>query len=521
MGLSVTGKQLAWIFGFATLGLLHAQPASLSGTALNSLTHQPMGGVHVTLRMRMEQGFPTNTFGAISDATGHFSVTNVIPPGNYAIRAERAGFVYTGSLWITFHPGESIPDQKVEMTPQAAIVGRVADENSDPFADAFVEAVAEHAGSGKLAVSTMGMGESRTDERGEFRLHGAPGKYRLRVTPLRHGRDGSGADYAVTYFPGAFQEEAGTLVDAQPGKEVMLDIMRLARRHTLAIRGAVTGLSDPSRVMIYLRSTTFNPGSAAPVMASADGTFSFSDLQPGEYRLGALCTSSNRQSSCSKELGVSLDTTDLSGIELPILVPGDLTGTLKMPAGRKASAVVVQVTVNRFPDGQTHRGEVDLNGSFSIKDVYPEHYWVRVEDLEGNEYIKEMKLADKAVNSPIDLSGGVNGAVLKVTVSSLGGQISGKVTGSHRAVRVFLVSDLEHIFLQASYPVAPDGTYAIHGIHPGKYRLFAIEEELVWSEGLDFVKAVANLSEDIGIVESAKLIRDLTARAKEKDNVAR
>jgi hypothetical protein len=99
--------------------------------------------------------------------------------------------------------------------------------------------------------------------------------------------------------------------------------------------------------------------------------------------------------------------------------------------------------------------------------VHPGRYRVEVDPLPGNSYISEVKLDSAIVEEALDLSDGVHGSKLKVTVSPDGGELSG-VVQSEAPASVFL--DPGH-----SVKTAPDGTYIIHGIRPGKYGLYAVE----------------------------------------------
>ena len=92
-------------------------------------------------------GVPPAVYGAISDASGHFSIANM-PPGTYAVIGERAGYVYISAPTIALKDGQRLTDFKLEMTPQTIISGRVVDEYGDPVEGVPVEAlpVAEDTG---------------------------------------------------------------------------------------------------------------------------------------------------------------------------------------------------------------------------------------------------------------------------------------------------------------------------------------------------------------------------------------
>src|SRR5690349_2849726 len=75
-----------------TASSLCAQQGSIQGSTVNSLTHQSIAGVHVTL-LAVTHDAVTSTYGAVSDREGHFSIAT-IRPGTYHIEVERTGFLF-------------------------------------------------------------------------------------------------------------------------------------------------------------------------------------------------------------------------------------------------------------------------------------------------------------------------------------------------------------------------------------------------------------------------------------------
>lgn len=89
------------------------------------------------------------------------------------------------------------------MTPRALIAGRVVDEYGDPVQ--HIEVTAIPASGSRSAESGM---NGRTDERGHFRMTGAPGKFYVKTSAIREmtfgipeiTTDGLGtASYGATY----------------------------------------------------------------------------------------------------------------------------------------------------------------------------------------------------------------------------------------------------------------------------------------------------------------------------------
>ena len=109
------------------------------------------------------------------------------------------------------------------MTARALIAGRVMDEYGDPVAGVSVQT--EPVPPDRPHVNLFGSSNAATDDRGEFRLITAPGKYYLKAN--QEGRrveirtDGtSGAPFTTTYYPSAANAGASSVVQVGAGQDV-------------------------------------------------------------------------------------------------------------------------------------------------------------------------------------------------------------------------------------------------------------------------------------------------------------
>ena len=102
-----------------------------------------------------------------------------IQPGTYRLYADLEGFSFVPAkrdpqgFSISLRPGQHTANFKVEMGRHAIITGRVVDENGDPAANAGIAVV--HRSQDSLSVDG-GSYVATSDDRGEFRWAGAPGK---------------------------------------------------------------------------------------------------------------------------------------------------------------------------------------------------------------------------------------------------------------------------------------------------------------------------------------------------------
>ncbi len=126
-----------------------------------------------------------------------------------------------------------------------------------------------------------------------------------------------------------------------------------------------------------------------------------------------------------------------------------------------------------------------------------------------------MKLDNVEVrDGELDFSQGVNGARLKVTVSRNGGQLTGNVLGEDgsplRSSRAFvcLAETPSDVTRNRLKPVENGARFVYAGLHPGKYRLIAIDagQPGDWQTA---VKALFPKAPEIEIREADRIEKDV------------
>jgi hypothetical protein len=546
------------ILGFLFCVALAAQPASVEGTAVNQTNGQPIAGVHVRL-VTGDFGGPGNdqmVYGAISDRTGHFSITDM-KPGLYMVMPERTGFVQAPSAkpatpvrFVPLKPGQHLTGVRVEMTPRATISGRVLDEYGDPVQYVSVQ-FEPVPGSPQTDSFNIGQGMSATDDRGEFHLVTAPGRYYLKASGFIR-QDGSSevrtdgtsaAPFVATYYPGATSTSGASIVQAAPGQDIAGLEIRLARASaatgaaaSLTISGVVTGLPDNAMVEVMLRhgDSPDQMNEAGSTTVYRIGKFSFGQLQPGFYRLVARY-SSGKTHLRSQPVDLTLGNADETNVQLVLAPAEELTGTLAIAGDSTPAAPAEKRSVRLEPvdsefqdgDNETASGDVDRNGAFRIADVAPGSFRPVVEPLPENAYIESVLLDDTPVTDNIlDLSHGVKGAHIQITVSRNGAQVSGTVLDKdgqpllNPMVMIYLMRDPKqmHEMRMDDQHRAIEGKYTIKAIRPGKYRLFALDALSLFSAAGDvdtdndeLMKSFFNSAEELEIKPGDRVVKDLKA----------
>lgn len=509
---------------------LGAQTAGFGGIAINSVTGQPLSGVHLELSTLSVGGGVAEAYGAMSGRDGRFSVTG-IPAGTYVLLAERTGFVHmmtaTGVIplpGITLKAGEHLTDFKLEMTPRAVIAGRVIDEYGDPVPNVRVEATPVKPGGSIAARASGGSPMATTSNRGEFRISGGPGTFYIKATPAGSKAapeirtDGtSDAAYGPTWYPAAASADRASAVEAHAGVDVAIEIRlnRLVRQRLMTITGTISGIPQGSSARISLGSADSSVRSVIAV--APDGKFTVPNLPPAVYRLTAYATGSGSNLQ-SQSVDVRPDGPDTVEVQLTLTAGVEATGTLEI-AGNPPGTPMEKMTVTLGSSTAT----TEPDSSFKITGIFPNRYRVGVQPLADNGYVKTVELDGVTTSEQlVDFAHVMQGSRLKITLARDGAQLSGTVLdkdghplGNTVAV-VILAPDRDHILPNQDGMVKEGGKYSLKGIRPGKYLLLAVDafRSGPLSNEEDLQK-LAEAAEEIEIKAGEKITRDLKVVVKE------
>lgn len=503
----------------------------IHGIATDAVTRQPMAGAHITLVEGPAIGSEREDaqgYGAISRSDGHFSIAG-LKPGVYYLTAQHNGYLHLpakkpGNDTITLKPGEQITDAKVELTPEAVIIGHVLDENGDPvqFADVQTDPAA---------------GSARTDDRGQFRLVLPPGKFYVHAVadgPGFNQRNGvpeirsDGAVppvYGTTFYPGTASKDKATLIEIAPGQQMTGVDIHLVPKRSMSISGRVTGKGSPLLAVVAFTSIRDdNRGSSTQhTFTLPDGSFAISGLSPGKYRLTANSNPAGDSSLQSRPVEVNLETVDETGVTLALVQGETLSGKVEIEGATPKLSEKLTVRLTAEPNfGESKSGETDESGNFHVDQLFPEKLHVAVMPLPENAYIKSVRIGTaEAQDGLIDLSRGVAGASLNITVSRNGGRVEGSVIGDDGKPSP---SPFTLVILAASGAAIDDSNvrptqggekFTYSGLRPGKYRLVALDpQQFMGGRGSpETLKALVATAPEFEIHENDRLTRDIKVLA--------
>jgi Carboxypeptidase regulatory-like domain len=357
-----------------------ASAFSITGVVVNSSTGAPVARCHVTAT-HTERVTGGNRRGgsqqgaADTDERGHF-VLALASDGTWALRASAKGY---RSQAYDEHQGfftsvvlsERAPTYDVlfRLAPDSSITGVVLDEGSEPVRQAQLSAFrVPSPDAGGVHPAPARAGSAMTDDRGRYELSGmAPGDYRVSVQARpwyaagAQGRpqtpDATQLDpsldmvYPVTWFPGATDEHSAGIVTLHDGESREADIqlvpMPSIHLHISGQPPAPSGSENFGRVGNPIRfpqveRVSNGGGNIGPISNSiaANGSFEFSGLSPGLYRIRA--PEENGQPGAITLLEITANSSrylDMASAALPTA-----TVTLKIEGGPGAESLPIIFT---------------------------------------------------------------------------------------------------------------------------------------------------------------------------------
>jgi len=540
------------------------QLCTLEGRVFHAQTGEPVPRVTVTLNGGVggRGGGGGGTRVARTDAEGRFVIERV-PPGSYRLVAERVGFLrqFYGAQSpggagapINLSPGQTVRNLDIRLTPQGVILGSVLDEYGDPVPRATVTAyragqrVSLGAGRGGSPAGQTAT-TATTNDIGEYRLAGlTPGQY-LVVATAQTARGGRGdfdpafggpgrgmaafstpaeEDILPTYYPSTLDANSAVPVPVSPGQETGGVTIVLRRGNLFRVQGRVAGAAPDQaagiRVMLTPRGGMgqYLLGAARTAQVRQDGTFELVRVAPGSYYLIAqsLGRGGGGRGGPQVEGGgavgratVDVASGDVRDVVVTLVEPLTVSGTLRVE-GQQTAAAQVQtlslIPLERIPGLPVGTAAARVaQGAFKMTGVTPDVYYLAAGGLPEGAYLKSVRLNNQEViEKGIDLTGVRGNVMLDVTVSLKGAAVEGTVVrGGDPAPGswVLLVSDPirpSQPYLNRSAAADQEGKFAIRGLAPGAYKLYAFAEaQPEISSDLERVKALEAHAASVRLTE--------------------
>ena len=526
------------------------QPGSVTGRITDAISGDGIAGASVHLFPRSggpPGGSQLTSITSLDDGSFHF---DHIAPGTYVLLANHANYLmsFNRSETLTVNEGQQLTSITIQMNPLGTMSGKVVTGNGRPLAGINVELFSAFYQRGTLQLRRVQ--NSSSNLRGEFFIqHVTPGKYYLAAgapaepsrrrmkrseektakppAPIKNS-EGIELNFIRTYYPKATAIESASLIEVAAGASTPDLEIQLQRAETFHIRGKVEGLQanalqQAPMLSLTPRGTSQHSGLGRTVPAQADGSFTIDKVPSGSYTLWLLGSyaggqNPNWRGARSRVLGrqdVDVNAADVSELSLALMPPINLTGQVTQvnaPAGNtgQGQPFRVMLTSAAGQPGMSALGPVpvDANGGFSLQNLEPGAYMVRLLGVPPGMYVQSVTLNRQDVmTNGMDLSQG-GGGELQITLRGGAAEVDGTLSssGASQGVTgtVLLVPETIPVdgsgVLMAS--LATGGTFAVKSVPPGHYSAFAIEHWTTIWQNPEFLRSMQREGTSLDVQEN-------------------
>lgn len=480
--------------------------ARIRGRVVAGDTGQPLRRVLVrATSAELRENRATTT-----DADGKYEFTE-LPGARYSITASKGTFVTLSYGQLRpFEPGKPLEIKDAQIIERVdfalprggVIAGRIVDEFGEAVAGVPVSAMRYQFIQGRRQLRPVNT--ATTNDLGEYRIYGlSPSQYY--VSAAMRGpflgdvvtSGDAGSAYVPTYFPGTSNAGDAQRVSLGIGQTMGdVNLALIAARAARVTGMAVTSDGQPmtgAMLMILNRSSMMMTSSS---VIRPDGTFTLSNLSPGDYTLQARSmmvdpTSANPETAMAS---LTVNSEDVAGVRLVGMRSVTVTGRVILessapPSARSAVPALRVFTSPVVPDDMLGGASAPLKEdvSFELK-VRPGKVVLRVGSaVPGGttQSLKAVRLHGSDVtDTGFEVKPGEEVSGLEVELTSKQSEVSGLVTNTRGdAVKDYTViifgRDRDRWqpgsrFLQTARP-DQDGRYKVKGLPVGDYHAIAVE----------------------------------------------
>ncbi len=476
---------------------LHAQDAAtLHGTVVNSVTHQPIARALVSIDQYAQA--------MLTDNEGQFTFAG-LPAGQISLTARRPGYAsdeFGSASRETVNVANST-EVTLELVPLAAITGELLFPGEDAPDSQQIQLLHQEIQNGRAHWAIFRSVEATSE--GRFRFGNLPpGAYLVHVAasldpvpaqpPRGSTRVRSG--YVPAFYPGVRDIAGAGVITLAPGQQGDVK-MQLTREPYYPVAIPVANNDEARSISFEVSSDSFL---GLPARFSPQDGLVHIDLPAGHYLLEAQ-GQGQRAVSGEKEFDVNPDSGSVSSRgaitllptnRIPVTVHAEFTHTTVPPspvAGTLTSANQISLTLQREGNGPGTHGRTPslqddassaTTGISTLTGVAPGKYWVNINAFNG--YVASatsggIDLLQNALTVALDGSASPIDVTLRDDTASLSASLASSLlpsssTGAHPPIYLQLLPQSGPAVARTD-GFASDGTVTVSNLPPGSYLAFA------------------------------------------------
>ena len=517
--------------------------AVIRGRVVAADTAAPLRRALVTLfgPPSTPQGRPTRSM--TTDGNGRFAFTGLVP-GKYVLSAApgqlRGRYVAANRDGrptsepndpIELAEGQTI-DANVALPRSGAITGRVVDEFGEPITGANLRAYRVRG----TSFVQQGAGYSYTDDLGRFRLHGLePGQYIVGAEARGSHRpevQGTTEGFVLTYFPSTLVQRDASRVSVASAQDTGDLEIQLVRTRTFRVSGSVMDSKGQPvlRPELQLLPLARGSGWSGSVTVEPNGTFTFHDVIPGDYRLNVrprwYGPADERPSGgefAHVPVSVAADVENLAIVTQPgVSVAGEIVFAEgrppNIPPGLRVSAQQADPTIPMF--GGQQGAAIDANLGFTLRDLFGPQY-IRVWGGARGYSLKAVLAGGTDISdTPFEFKPGHSQrlqVVLTTRTSTLEGTVTDDKGDPVNGATLFMIPEDKGSWKQLSIRfratgTRKDGSFSIPGVLAGRYFVIAVpRSRMVYGQeaNAEFFEPLTKEATTVVIAEDEKRLVDV------------
>ncbi len=481
---------------------------AIGGIVVSAKTGEPLRSANVMLqgvgrRMGRGGGFgggprANQTFTGID---GRFSFAN-LPAGNYTLYCSKAGYgtgeTFASNTRLRIGTGETSDSVVLRMQPSAVVTGRVLDAYGEPLPGATITALSRRYQAGET--SWRAVGTARTDDLGEYRLHGlAPGRYLIAAASPQgiSPRGVSYREFATSFYPAGDSPEQASAIKLTWGQELAGVDFELQPAPETTLQGVVIDDSTGNPCAdCWVIIQDADGAQTLRVNPTREGVFVAQGVGPGPtWAMAVLRGRGGGQAaeqvfvpeSGSIEVGLAIAEGQTMTADVVLEDPPEQE-ELQQENDRRgrppAAAFITLMGRGRAMRGPPLRANAPPGGGpVEFRYVTPGTYWVEARAANGG-YLRAISYGGRVLDQPeITVLPGVPVSGLEFHIAFDGASVQGAVnapSGEEVPERVSVLVVPE----PGSSPYAQRMTvgvgeegFSIPGIAPGRYSFYALPRQ--------------------------------------------